>query len=795
MRFIHTKTAAAVMAFLVPVTAVAATLQAENSIAGIGLSIDLLHADANKNVEITVSDPDGGTIRIPVVADTKGTATAVLPGSKAETAGTYTVSAPGASPIALEVTPDSVDAQVSSVQTWTPVISPDGRDRAEVSVILRDRYGNTLSGRPVTLVASRTSDKVTPLSPETDATGTQHFSVTATEEGTIQLRAIDLLSAVTIGETAQIRAGSTAMGGEYAPLTSYTASNTSGKKFYFNAQAVSSFDIIDGFEVTAPMQMTAGEEAQKVTVRAVDRNGVTVENYTGTVRFVTTDPQATVPNFGTYTFLSRDLGVKSFPLALTFRSPGEQTFRVEDETDATIVGETVISVSGQGGVGPTGGLEVTSHKDGDYVNSLDLIVEGIGPRFVNLIVIGGDRDYTGSTDDMGRFTIPIALAQGRQDYTLRVRNDLGTYDSGNIHLVLDQDAPEISMIQFAPEAPEEGTKVLVVVESEPGLSNAFLRIPDRVNSIPQDVELVENTTQPGSYQGFFTAPASGSYQPIATVMDKAGNVTELATQLQIGGKTLPQVQGLKAEPKVDAVDLTWDPVTSDVTGYRIYIGDSEDNYLYTLDTGRVITKATVKGLTQGQVYTFAVTALRDEIESEEKSVSVSAQVLGFKLEVTPQDGALRVQWTSLANDLPLQTFILEYGTTETDLSEKRTLNGDLRDYTIRDLLNGVEYFIRVTPVTITGDTLDELSASGQGTPEGGLFKPSARDDVPFDIDDLPAGPLHSGAPNNPSTGVPAAAWMTVLALAAFGVFLRWKHRKHVAQTDAFLRAVQAQYHM
>ncbi len=781
------------MAFLVPVTAVAATLQAENSIAGIGLSIDLLHAEAGKATEITVIDPDGGIIRIPVIADTKGSATAVLPGSKAEAAGTYRVSAANAPQIAVEVSPDSVDAQVSSVQTWTPVISPDGRDRAEVSVILRDRYGNALSGRPVTLVSSRTSDKISPLSPQTDSTGTQHFSVTATEEGIIQLRAIDLLSAVTIAETAQIRAGSTAMGGEYVPLTTYAASVTSGKKFYFNAQAVSSFDIIDGFEVTAPALMTSGEEAQKVTVRAIDRNGNTVENYTGTVRFVTTDPQATVPNFGTYTFLSRDLGVKSFPLALTFRTPGEQTFRVEDTTDGMIVGETVVTVSGQGGVGPTGGLEVTSHKDGDFVNSLDLVLEGIGPRFVNLIVIGGDRDYTGSTDDTGRFSIPVTLAQGRQDYTLRVRNDLGNYDSGNIHLVLDQIAPEIGMIQFAPEAPEEGTKVLVIVESEAGLSNAFLRIPDRVNSMPQDIDLVENTTQPGSYQGFFTAPSSGAYQPIATVMDKAGNVTELATQLQIGGKSLPQVQNLKAEAKVDAVDLTWDPVTSDVTGYRIYIGDSEDNYLYTLDTGRVITKATVKGLTQGQIYTFAVTALRGDIESEEKSVSVTTQVLGFKLEVTPQDGALRVQWTSLASDLPLQTFNLEYGTTEADMSEKRTLNGDLRDYTIRDLLNGVEYFIRVTPVTITGDALDELSASGQGTPEGGLFKPAARDDVPFDIDDLPSGPLHSGAPNNPSTGVPAAAWMTVLAIAAAGVFLRWKHRKNMTQTEAFLKAIQAQY--
>jgi hypothetical protein len=228
-------------------------------------------------------------------------------------------------------------------------------------------------------------------------------------------------------------------------------------------------------------------------------------------------------------------------------------------------------------------------------------------------------------------------------------------------------------------------------------------------------------------------------------------------------------------------------------GYRIYIGDNENNYLYTLDTGKVTTKATVKGLTQGQQYTFAVTALRGEMESEEKSDPVRAVVLGFKLEVTPGDGALRVTWTSLASDLPLSSFTLSYGTTEADLTESRILNGDLRDTTIRDLLNGIPYFIRIVPVTITGDTLDELAATGTGTPDGAGFKPGARDDVPFDIPNLPEGPLHSGAPANPESGIPAAAWMTLTAIAAAGVFFRWRHRQSVQQTAEFMQAIQSHY--
>ena len=533
--------------------------------------------------------------------------------------------------------------------------------------------------------------------------------------------------------------------------------------------------------------MNLNEAAVKITVRAVDRNGITVENYTGTIRFSTTDPQATVPNFGSYTFLDRDLGEKSFPLALTFHTGGSQTLRVDDSNNPDITGTTDIMVGAQGSNG--GSIDITSFEDGGMINTLDIVVEGMGPRFANLIVMGGAQDAYGTTDDRGAFAIPVTLAENQHDFTIRVRDDAGRNDSGPIHLILDQDKPVIDLIQFAPEEPKEGEKVLVVVQSEPGLAQAGMSIPDRINKQPTDVVLAENPTQPGTYQGFFTAPAIDAYQPTVTVMDKAGNTATLSAQLVVGGKTLPKVTNLKAEPKVDAVDLTWDPVASNVDGYRIYIDDA-----YTLDTGKATTKASVKGLTQGQEYTFFVTALRGDIESEEKSDPAQARVLGFKLEVVPGDGALQVSWTSLAADLPLSSFILKYGTSADEMTESRMLNGDLRDVTIRDLLNGVAYFISITPITVTGDTLDELSATGNGTPDGTGFKPGARDDVPFDIKNLPQGPLHSGAPENPSSGIPTAAWMTLIAVAAAGVLLRWKHRRSVQQTAAFLQAINAHYH-
>lgn len=799
----HTNIVALFIASMLPFTAAAAvTLEAADSVAGIGLTVEMQGAKSGERLDIVVTDPDGTAMRIPVQAGTRGQAVAVLPGAQAQTAGVYTVRAiqQGGGVYGqtqVNVHPDSMDASASSMTAFSSRIAADGRAQAMVDVTLRDQFGNVLPRRPVSLIASRKSDTVTALTAATDDTGTQQFSIRTTEAGTIQLRAIDLLSTATLNDSISIQAEGAIGGNAY---TASTFAISPDQTYYFQAQTAPTFDIIDHFEVSTDPVNIGVNEGAKVTVKAVDQQGNQVRNYTGTIRFLPTDNDTTYPSFGTYTFLGINQGLKKFDQGLIYRTEGTKTLRVEDVNDPSIYGETTIIV-GEGTpdntntqtTDPTKTILITNFKNGDYINSLDITLEGMAPALTELIVMGGADDVRGTSDQRGAFSIPVTLTAGKKDYTLRVLDASRRNDSGPLDLVLDLVPPVLDLIKFAPENPEEGEQVLVMIQTEAGMKQVSVNIPDRVNGKPNVITLSENTNAPGSYQGFFMAPSEGDYNATVSVTDVAGNTTELIAQLTIGGKTLPKVQGLKAQPKIDAVELTWDPLPGNVDGYRIYIGDSKDNYLYTLDTGKVTTKATVKGLTQGQEYTFAVTALRGDAESGEKSDAVRAVVLGFKLEVTPGDGALRVTWTSLASDLPLSAFTLQYGTTKTELTESRTLNGELRDTTIRDLLNGVPYYIKIVPVTITGDTLEELAAEGEGTPTGTGFKAGARDDVPFTIPTLPEGPLHSGAPENPSSGVPAAAWMSLTAIATAGVFMRWRHRKSIQQTAAFLQAMQSHY--
>lgn len=778
---------------LSPLSAVAqggAELIVDDSIAGVGTLVDVHGAQGNEST-LVVQTPDGDkkSVRMPLQ---NGAGSMTIPGSLTRTAGTYRIAltqdGETIATTTAAVLPESMDPVSSTLQADTRHIDADGRDEATVEVQLTDTYGNVLPGRPVTLISSRPEDSVTPLSHETDNDGIQAFAVSTQEEGTVVLRALDLLSGNLLAASVEIDAGY----GRGGDDDGYTASRKTGGQRMYYAQVSQGFDVIDGFEVTAPATMTAGVEAPKVTIRAVDRNGKIVEDYVGTVVFSSTDPDAVLPNFGRYVFKERDLGVKEFPLVLKFRANGKQTFRVEDQNDERIFGEAEITVGGgsSGTVG-TRNIVVTSHKDGDYVSSTQITLVGTAPAFANLIVMGGTEDVTGASDGTGRFSIPVTLSDTQRDFTIRIRDDAGRSDSGPIHLILDKEKPEIRDIVFSPEEPQAKDKILVTVESEPKLKSVTMRLD--ADAATQDVVLKESGTT-GSYQAVFTVDEAGAYQPIFTADDPAGNRTELRAILTVGIQSLPIVQNVRAEPRLNAISLEWDALTVPLDGYRVYVGDKEDNFLYTLDTQSLTTKATVAGLTPGRTYFFAVTGVKGDSESKEKSALVQATVLGLTLEVGALDGALGIKWTNLKADVPLASYLLEFGVQGETYTESRFLNGELREYTLRDLLNGIPYQLRLTPISVTGQKLEDLAATGEGTPSatGTGFKPSAADPIPF-IDDLHPGGIANPAPTTPGSGIPPFAWYLMAAAGLAGVYLRLRHRHNVQKTAAFLNAIQSQY--
>lgn len=774
---------AAFAGLVVPPTALAAVMLQlpADAIAGLGFDLLVSGARSGQPVAVRMESPDGESMGLRGTADEHGDATLTVKGSATESAGYYAFSTDDGASAELEVLPDAIDPVLSSIDVWTPRIRDDGEDAASVTVTLRDQYGNALPGRIVTLVSGRGDDDVSSETNQTDEFGEQHFTVRAYDSGTVTLRAIDLLSGIPLADSATIRAGDEPMGGRAdAPVSRVSG----GNRFYY-AQ-VAGFDVIDGFEIDAPSRLPLGEEAAKITIRAVDRDGNTVEDYVGTVVFSSTDPDATLPNFGKYTFKERDLGSKDFPLVLKFKSPGEQTFRVEDQNDRTIFGDVTVDVDGDS-TGPGGGdIVITSPADGSTVNGTSVRIEGTGPKFTNVVVLGGAQDTPGSTDADGKFSINVSLRADQRDYTIRVQDEDKRYDSGPILLRLDADPPEIQSITFTPEQPEENEKVLVVVKSEPGLKSAILTITQRNTGAVQEVSL-SPTASSGTYQAFFTAPQPDEYQPKLLATDAAGNTAELRTTLTVGSPALPIVEDVEAEARVNGVNVRWTELDEEVDGYRVYVGEKPAAFGYFLDTEKPVDNATIAGLAPGKQYYFAVTALEGDRESE-KSLVTTATVLGLSLTVVPEDNALRLQWTAIDAGTPLSHFLLEYGASEAQLTETRLLNHELTEYALRDLLNGVTYVLRLTPVTTTGKKMTELAATATGTPSGSGFHPGAGDPIPFDPTQHP-GELPHIAPEVPGVGIPAVLGWTAAAACGAGAWYHLRRKAERKRTQAFLASL------
>jgi hypothetical protein len=795
---------------LLPLQIVAAGINSRETIAGLAAQVSLSSLPEQRDLDLVVASPSGRETLLHFASSASGKADVTVAGSNLTEAGTYhlTVEDQGThvqNAGTLAVLPDTVDARGSEVLVGKQTIAPDGRDEADVTVVLKDRFGNLLSGRPVQLISSRREDIVESDSRETDARGEQHFYIRTRLPGQIQIRAMDILTTQLLEEPAVVIAGN---GGGTGGRYSY--SNNAYDDPYANTRAdviprayAQNFDVIDHFEVSIEPPELKVNDVASLRITALDRSGNKVEDYVGTVQITTPeDPNASVPSGengrGQASFYPKNIGEKFLPLVLMFTRPGRQTVLVEDRTNPqqVIRGEAEVVVRGTAEIPESQRIVITSHKPDGAVSTYSIVLEGHARPYTNLRVIGGAEEVTGDTDESGNFSIPVQLPENQKEFTLNVEGENGER-SGSLHLVFDNEEPTIESFTVTPETPETGAPMTVKVVTE---VHATVTLQIEGN----DVQLEESTKTPGTYLAQFDAPVPGSYQPKVTATDNAGNTVKQQATLVVTPKSLPQVQGLTGESRANAVFLQW-KAEPEAEAYRIYVGEKENDFLYTLDTDRAATSATVAGLKPGVLYYFAVTALKgsgtDARESKDKSKTISARPLGVKLDIGSAPSALVLRWT-FPESTKISAFQLEYGVDPKKYTEKRLLNGDIRTTTITDLIDGVTYYVQLTPLTDSFDLLSDLAASGQGTPAGGEeFHPSPSDagsvGAPGGTVGGSAGgvfpPLHSGAPQTPGSGIPSAFFWLTIPLAGVVLYVHWQRRRTLRQTAAFFEAMQRQY--
>ncbi len=800
---------------LFPTTVLSAgSLKADDSVAGIGAEVTISGFAPNAQDDLVLRPPSGNLAAFPVTLDAQGSAKFHIPATSTGKAGTYSVflGSQGtriSGDVSFTVLADVTDADTSSLSASKDAIDADGQDASTVSVTLRDHYGNPLSGRPVELVLSQPKAKSNPLTSETDSTGTQKFSVTSAQPGSIVVRALDILSDTQLSSQTTIDIGGGAVGGPtngtdlIASGTDYVPpQRTSPFLADVAATTTGGIGVLQGFEITVDPATLQVNEQGNLTIRAINVNGATVQDYSGTVEISSpTDPSANLPGFGSnpnqgsVTFLPKNLGQKYMPLSVSFSQPGNQTLLVTDTTDPAhpISSKVTVNVTGSTTAKSQHRIVISSPQPDSTVGTAPVTIEGNDIPYTNISVAGGTDKVTGDTDSTGHFSISVPLDPSYNEYTLQITDSQGS--DASLHLIRDTEPPALRSATFAPEKPKQGEMTLLVVQSEPGLASVSMNLSG------EDLALKEDTTKLGTYQLLFSAPKAGDYQPTITATDAAGNEMQMRVLLTTVSPSLPIAQNLQAQPFTGAVNLTWDPITTDtIDKFRVYVGDHEGDFAYTIDTKSATPGARVTGLQANTTYYFAVTTIKGDLESD-KSAVVTARPAGLSLTVTPDTQALNLAW-SFSSNTSVASFEIDYGVDANNLTEKRAMAGgdmqadEARNLTLRDLLPGIPYYVTVTPIDVKGKALTDLIAKGQGTPlSPNGFHPSPSEPSPV----FPAGippslsGLLSSIPSVTSSGLSDGVWWITAGIVILVAAFLWQRRRSKRMTQQFLRTMEARY--
>lgn len=604
--------------------------EVSNTIAGLSTDITV-QGDTYSYIEVLLSNPNGKELVLEAVSDGRGMADFAISDYHLQKAGDYSVQARhlgtnegySASEI-FEVYPGTFSTSESSAEFKKHTAQVG--ETLELTAKAQDQYGNALKGH--VLKASPNRNTVQVYSPEfaTDENGEMNFYVLGEEAGIVELTIFDTSSNQNFAEQPKL-----------AFLTSETNPylNTGGFDDEFVSLAAESGPL-DSFRVTTDATQEVGENFS-VTITAIDADGITVTDYTGTVRFSSTDSSATLPN--DYNFLAEDLGEHSFSLAVKFVTPGEQLLSLNDIDQFNVTGEATIEITSEDLSVDLGDDFVTDDfaRDGDFA----LISPASGTYSSDTIEIQGEADYgyyaitylnnieTERTeidfDNTFQTTLSDVLDGSYELYVDIVELDateevddaeiLQVIEGSDMESVtIDTSAPTIANISASPVGDLLGGEVITVtVLTESELQEANLLFENQLTP------LLETTTA-GKYEAEILMPQEvGSFTLDVILMDQLGNEVQYRDQLifTVGEIVEPEpelpellaVTGLSGTAGEESIILSWEAAEGEATvdHYRINYGPAEDALFATTDSFDASTSWTVPNLTGEQTFYFTVT--------------------------------------------------------------------------------------------------------------------------------------------------------------------------------------------
>lgn len=689
-----------------------------DTVAGYGALIRIHNAPAQADLEILIEKPDGSQILLEAESDDQGKAKVDLEGFYTKRAGTYTLQAREVGPretlgptAHFTVYPDTVSASRSTVSVDQTMASANGNDYVALEVHLKDRYSNPIEGHTVTVISSRLNDEIVRISknPYTDARGSMLFHLYSREAGVSTFVLHDSTSNVTLNDRAKIAF--------YKP--NQTSNAIGGHTSILLATSTSSGPIsnlaIEDLESTLEVG-----ETENFTVTAYDDGGNVASDYTGTVRFSSSDDNATLPD--DYEFEAEDQGMHTFSLSLSFKTTGSQTLTVTDTEDTDIYGEIEVEVTSSGTGNSSTSSSSSSSSDDGSTQGFNVVSPSSGTYSSSSLSFSGNATYgqTIQIDDQGStvgttsvkadgsFSYTLTgLQDGEHLFTVSAVSEGGTIEenSNEIAITIDTTGPEIDQIEIAPEGgiPAEST-FTITIYTEKNLPEVSVLFNNEL------FDLIEDVLVDGVYQTTLTAPEElGEYELDVILVDEVGNEASI--------NAAATIEVVEATDDLYASAAEEETVPCPVSGTEAVVGDGRVTLSWE-SPSQWTQKSDEEDTEDAEMIDEESEETIDDCEDEEEEEEITA---------SDESGG------SDESELSIDHYRIYYGPDAELLYSSEDTWDNSTTWYVDELENGTAYYFKIVAVTTEDlegevDEKDIVSATPESAEEEVLYQAALEDE-------------------------------------------------------------------
>lgn len=709
------------------------TAYANDTVAGSTTFIKTSQVDSHADIMIELTKPNGTVVKLPSTTDAAGYGKIEVNSFHTQTAGIYKIAsylpqyAKQVTYSNFQVYADKPSAPLSDVSADKYAVEADGNDTVEITVTVKDQYGNPVQDHQLKLISSRSEDVITqPGGNMTSSRGQVIFRVSSLSSGIATLSIMNLTTNEILDKRVSVLFQNTkAIGGDGAKAglqrTAYLGASLLADNSTSSGSVSSNGSLTAAkLEVsTIPSGEVKAGDWIDVVVDVTTADGKPALDYKGTITFTSDDSNAILPNDYPFTGGEQPAGRKIFSKAVRFLTEGTKIIEVKDKDDPTL--KDVITIKNSSSPNPNADITILSPQAG-IITAKEVPVVGTAAPSMPLKVFDNNDEIANMTADAsGNFQTTLTnLTEGTHILSVKGFDSTGSVlaVSSPVSIVLKTSEAWVKSLTYDPAQSSYtgGQSIKVILESEPELSEA-LYVLDNVK-----YTLLEEIATPGIYTGTVTLPQTpGSYDPQIQVKNKLG-VTGTVPATSPLVITAPEFDVSTVNFVLDGdstVKATWTVPqnTSGITGYRIYYSASPttmSNYITLLPTE---SEHSFVSLAPNTTYYFKFSAMGQNNavlkEGDVKAITTPDTLQIKNAIATPDVDKINLVWEMAASSTPITSFKILYGINTKQYIKSVTVEGKT-EVSLDPLAAGKPHYIVIQGLGADGRPLlqsDEISAT------------------------------------------------------------------------------------